>query len=50
MHLNCIVDTQYKLNILIPVSKRFVTLMIGVSYAPIVAIINVINGKILNPA
>ena len=24
--------------------------MIGVSYAPIVAIINVINGKILNPA
>jgi len=43
---NCKEDMQCELKTAIPILKMFVTLTLEVSYAPIVTMINVINGKI----
>jgi hypothetical protein len=50
IHVNCREDMQCKLRTVIHVLKRFVTLIIEDSYAPIVTMINVINGKMLTLA
>jgi len=42
-HVNCIEDMQCKLKTVIPVLKRFVTLKLEVSYAPIITIISMIS-------
>ena len=47
IHSNCTEDIQCKLKAVVPVSKRFVTLRLEFSYAPIVTMVNVINGKYL---
>ena len=46
-YVNYTEDIHCKLKTEIPVLERFATLIQGVSYAPIVTIISVINGKIL---
>jgi hypothetical protein len=48
-HVNCIEDMLYKLKVVIPVLKRCVTLILEVTYAPIVIMINVISGRIHTP-
>ena len=50
IHVNFIEDMQCKLKTEFLVLKRFVTLILEDSYAPIVTTINAINGKILTPA
>ena len=49
IHVNCIEDTQCKLNTVVPVLKRPLVLTLEVSY-PTVTMINMINGKMLTLA
>jgi hypothetical protein len=44
--VNCIEDMPYKLKVVIPVLKRYVTLTLVDTYAPIVIMINVVSGRI----
>ena len=49
IHLNLLEDMQYKLNTIIPVLKRFMTLTLEDTYVPIVTMIDLISGNIHIP-
>ena len=49
IHLNWLEEMQHKLNTVIPVLNRFMTLTLEDSYAPIVTMIDLISGRIYIP-
>jgi hypothetical protein len=49
IHVNCIEAMLYKVKTVVPVLKRFVTLTLEDTYAPIANMTNVISGRILIP-
>ena len=49
IHLNLLEDMQYRLNTIIPVLKRFMTLTLEDTYVPIVTMIDLISGNIHIP-